>query len=144
MLYVADSRITAFWEIFWDELGTRAPGDRRIDGRKLMQRRVSRLEVEARRIFDATDPNTLNAASAPSAAFSGDYAKCQEWALALFEHPQKPDGILYESARTKGARCMALFDEREVAVSCPREGVPLFESRELLGALYDAGITVLL
>jgi hypothetical protein len=95
-------------------------------------------------VFDATDANAMNAVSAPSATFSGDYDKCQPWALALFAHPSKADGILYESARTKGAACLALFAGR---VQCAditwSTGQPLTKDAAILTALMDADVDVL-
>jgi hypothetical protein len=113
VLYLADKPETSFWEIFWDDVVTRPPGDRRISKKKLQERQVCAATIKRRlRIFNATHPGALKAVSAPSPTFSGGYAQCQAWAAALLAHPSRPDGILYESARSKRAQCLALFAER--------------------------------
>jgi hypothetical protein len=62
----------------------------------------------------------------------------------LFAHPAKPEGILYESARTKGAKRLALFDGR---VQCPdiswSTGKRLPTDPAILTALLEADVDVL-
>ncbi len=145
VLYLGDAPATAFWELFWDELGTRRPGDRRIGKARLDEREVCAAVLGRRlQVFDATDAKAMNAVSAPSATFSTDYDTCQAWALALSAHPAKPDGILYESARSKGAKCLALFGGR---VQCPditwSAGRLLTQEVAILTALMDADVDVL-
>jgi hypothetical protein len=145
VLYLGDTPATAFWELFWDELATRKRGDRRIGKAKLDEREICTARIGRRlRVFDATDANVMNAVSAPSATFSGDYDKCQPWALALFAHPSKPDGIIYESARAKGAKCLAVFGGR---VQCAdiswSKGKLLTRNTAILTALMEADVDVL-
>lgn len=110
VLYLATTPETAFWEVFWDDLGTRPSTERRISRTALEARGLCEaLPLRSYRVFDATNARTLREVSAPSGEFAGDYDQCQAWALALSNHPQKPDGILYESARSKRQNCLALF-----------------------------------
>lgn len=110
VLYVADGPVTAFWETFWDDLGTRPPDERRISRRKLNQRVIrDALLRRPLRVFDATDSDSLKAVSATIGTFSGSYAICQAWARALHDHPSNPAGIRYPSARHGGGLCLALF-----------------------------------
>ena len=137
LLYLADAPVTAFWEIFWDDLGSRAPNDRRIARSKLNRRVVSSALLQRPlQVFDATDSHSLKAVSAPTASFTGDYARCQEWALGLHEHASKPHGILYPSARHGGGRCLALFARRtqcsDVAFA---PATPIADSSEIMRAV---------
>lgn len=86
----------------------------------------------------------MKSVSAPTATFSSEYDNCQAWARALFAHPEKPDGILYPSARTAGVRCVALFAGR---VSCNDitfgNRTLLVDNAELMKALVDADVSVI-
>ena len=113
VLYLATADVTAFWEVFWDDLGTRPPGERRISHARLNARAVCSASLQRPvAVFDATDPRSLKAVSAPTATFSGPYAVCQAWAGALATHPSEPGGLLYPSARHKDGVCLALFAAR--------------------------------
>jgi hypothetical protein len=113
VLYVADRRVTAFWEIFWDDLATRAPNARVIARAKLNQRALcSASLVRPINVFDATNATRLRDVGASAATFGGDYDNCQVWAKALYSHPSRPMGILYSSARDPGRACLALFASR--------------------------------
>jgi hypothetical protein len=112
-MYLAKEEITAFWEVFWDDLGTRPPRERRIARAKLNERALCRASLtRAVAVFDATHSGRLKDVSAPSLTFSGEYANCQSWARALFAHPSNPDGLLYPSARHVGGACLAVFHRR--------------------------------
>src|SRR6202012_2483816 len=64
VLYLADQPVTAFWEIYWDGLGTRAPAERRIPRGKLDERALARASLKhGVRIFDASDAHALKAVS---------------------------------------------------------------------------------
>jgi RES domain len=113
VISLAAERITAFWEVYWDDLGTRPPSERRIARTRLTERVIcSAVLKRSVAVFDATSAPRLKDVSAPASTFSGDYENCQSWARALFDHPSKPDGLLYPSARHKGGVCLALFASR--------------------------------
>jgi RES domain len=113
VIYLGEDPLTAFWEIFWDDLATRPPDERRIGRAKLNARRLRSVKPKRTfRVLDATNPRTLNLLSAPAGTFSGPYPVCQAWAAAIAGHPARPDGILYLSARQQGGRCLALFGDR--------------------------------
>jgi hypothetical protein len=111
--YLGQDPLTAFWEIFWDDLATRPPDERRIGRVKLNARRLRSVKPRRTfRILDATNPRTLNLLSAPAGTFSSPYPVCQAWAAGLARHPARADGILYLSARQQGGLCLALFGAR--------------------------------
>jgi len=113
VIYLGQDPLTAFWEIFWDDLATRPPDERRIGRAKLNARRLRRVTPKRTlRVLDATNPRTLNLLSAPAGTFAGPYPVCQAWAAAIARHASRPDGILYLSARQQGGLCLALFGAR--------------------------------
>ena len=46
---------------------------------------------------------------------TGDYQLSQRWALALWDHPKRPDGILYRSRHDPDQVCCGVFDRRNDA-----------------------------
>lgn len=113
VLYLGDKMVTVFWETFWDDLGPLSEKDRLLSKTKLAARDVIRVTARREfRVFDATNARALKAVSATPGTFTGDYAHCQAWALALLHHSEAPEGILYPSARHKGGVCLALFGAR--------------------------------
>jgi hypothetical protein len=146
VLYLADRQMTAFWEIYWDELATRPENERRIPRSTLNERRVTAVRPRREfRVFDATDAKTLKAVGAPAATFSADYDNCQSWARALADHPKKPEGILYHSDRNAGCDCLAIF--KRPTVDCTvfqcEPGIGVADSFEIVANLKDDGVEVL-
>ncbi|MDX2187828.1 MAG: RES family NAD+ phosphorylase [Opitutaceae bacterium] len=112
-LYLGDSPETCFWEVFWDDLVSRPEGERRLDRAKVAERSAWEVTLPAAlRVVDTFDARLLRAIGAHAGTFLGPYSTCQAWAKALREHPSKPDGLRYESARNRGSVCLALFAER--------------------------------
>jgi RES domain-containing protein len=145
VLYLADAPLTAFWEAYWDDLGTRAPDDRRIGRSRLNQRVVRGVEMNrVLRVFDALDATSLKVVGAATGTFSGNYSVCQDWAKALYDHVSKPDGLLYPSARHGGGRCLAMFAARTDCGDLTFDlATPVGESVELMRALLGDRVEVL-
>jgi hypothetical protein len=113
VLYLGDSIDTCFWEVFWDDLVNRPVDERRLDMAKVDERSAWECLIPASlQVVDTLDPRVLREIGAHGGTFLGPYKICQMWAKALREHPAKPAGIRYESARNKGNVCLALFQER--------------------------------
>jgi hypothetical protein len=145
VIYLGQDPLTAFWEIFWDDLATRPPDERRIGRAKLNARRLRPVMPKRTfRLLDATNPRTLNLMSAPAGTFSGAYPVCQAWATAIARHPSRPDGILYLSARQQGGHCLALFGER---VDCAAfrfdAGTAVGESSAIVNSLSEYRVKIL-
>jgi len=74
---------------------------------------------------------------------SGPYDLSRAWARALWEHPDRPDGIAYSSRHDDSARCVALFDRASDALSV-LSTAPLTDDGVRLARLlrrYDVGLT---
>jgi hypothetical protein len=133
VLYVATDIRGAFVETF-----LRNRTDRHVSLAALDERDVSEvLFPESLRLVDLT-AHGLSRLGADARLTSGDYTASQRWALALYQHPEQPDGILYCSRHDLSCRCVAVFDRDRAGVSCSSLG-SLTERRHraLLGRLLD-------
>ena len=61
---------------------------------------------------------------------TGDYQVAQRWSLALHDHPDQPDGLMWRSRFDQGRTCYAMYDRA-------RSGVQLMP----LGPLDDPAFT---
>ncbi len=144
VLYVGDEAETCFWEVFWDDLMTRPEKDRRLDAAKVAERSVWVLSLPRKlHVVNTLEAATMHELSAPDGTFQGPYINCQRWARALRAHSDKPDGILYGSARRTGHRCLALFEERFKSDlwPTPGPGTPLLRSPELAQVVGKYGLS---
>ncbi len=56
--------------------------------------------------------HALPVLGATTGSVTGPYAHSQAWGEATSQHPAKPSGLIYPSARASHLRCLALFDDR--------------------------------
>lgn len=140
-LYLGETTDACFWEVFWDDLATRAPADRRLDYAKIEERSAWRAAVPSDLLLVNTlNPEGMIEIGAHGGTFRGPYSICQDWAKALRIHPAKPHGILYESVRKIGTRCLALFQEYETTHAPTfHSGVPLTHHPDLVVLLTKYG-----
>ena len=68
--------------------------------------------------------------------YAGPYEPCGQWSDALYDHPSRPDGILYPSRHDPAQTCIALFQREDLAVAIAHEGVPLGE------LLHEVGVAL--
>jgi hypothetical protein len=146
VIYLAQQDVTAFWEVFWDDLATRPREQRRIAKKKLDERAVCRATLRRQpRLFDATDAETLLDVSAPAGTFYGDYDICQAWAVALAGHSLGIDGIRYRSARSASGICVALFEGKFKCADIDFDAsAPLGSNRVLLEEVEKSGVRLLI
>ena len=81
-------------------------------------------------------------ATAELASGSGYFAS-QLWSATLWEHSDKPDGLLYRSRHDDSALCVAVYDRSKDGLATV-EDVTLTEDSQLLAALlrkYGVGLT---
>lgn len=112
VLYLADEKETAFWEVFGAALEDMPVNNRELSKKAQIEtRQWANFSVHAGlRLIDMTQEATLHALRANAGTFLAPYKHCQAWAQALMEHPLKLDGFIYQSCRRGGsARCLALF-----------------------------------
>lgn len=117
ILYLADEKETAFWEVFGAAIE-----DMPVDNRALSRK----AQVDTRewvtfdvprglRLIDVTSDDTIHALRANAGTWLAPYKHCQAWAKALMLHPLQLDGFIYQSCRCGStARCLALFSRPDI------------------------------
>jgi hypothetical protein len=128
VLYVAEDIHGAFIESFGRQLGRRRLTVARIAARTFSRVRQSR----PLRLVDLEGPG-LSRIGADNRLTDGSYDLSQRWALALYEHPDRPDGLLYRSRHDPSRLCAAIFDRASSALTATS-----------LGSLADANNAALL
>jgi hypothetical protein len=76
-------------------------------------------------------------------ASGSDYALSQAWSRALWEHPDKPDGILYRSRHDDSALCVAVYERAKDSLAIIGDD-SLAQDSQLLARLlrrYALGLT---
>lgn len=86
-------------------------------------------------LVDLTGPG-LRRIGADARLIAGDYRESQRWGLALWAHPNQPDGILYPARHDPSLQSVALFDRARDAVEAG--------ASHALSTLNDADLAALL
>lgn len=55
-----------------------------------------------------------------NAISTGPYEPCGQWADALWDHPDQPDGLAYQSRHDPGEICIALFERPDLTIAIIR------------------------
>ena len=72
-----------------------------------------------------------------NAISTGHYDVCGVWADALWTHPDRSDGIAYQSRRDSSAICLALFERSDLRLQAA-DSVPLTQQLPMIAALLSA------
>jgi hypothetical protein len=128
VLYVAEDFHGAFIETFGRQLGIRELPMARVVVRTFSQV----LQSRPLRLVDLVGPG-LSRIGADNRLTAASYDLSQRWALALYEHPDQPDGLLYRSRHDPSRLCAAIFDRAAGALTATS-----------LGSLADPGNAALL
>jgi hypothetical protein len=131
VLYVAADEAGAFIETLGHVTGTRV-----ITVSALHSRAVAEIHVQTPlRLVDLTGPGLAHI-GADERLCSGEYTMAQRWSLALFRHPQKPDGLCYRSRHDPGRLCAAIYQREARKLRVVRHvGLGGQEAAWLLGTL---------
>lgn len=78
----------------------------------------------------------LQALGTDNAISTGPYEPCGRWADALWDHPDMPDGLAYQSRHDPSEVCVALFERLDLAISV-RYTKPLTAMLNDVAALLD-------
>lgn len=118
ILYLADGKETAFWEVFGADIED-MPSDNRALSVKLQLEPREWVEFEAPpglRLIDVTREKTVHDLRSNASTWLAPYKHCQAWAKALMLHPLRLDGFIYQACRRGAtARCLALFGRPDEA-----------------------------
>jgi hypothetical protein len=132
VLYAGLSAACAFVETFSDPLDVPF-----VTEAQLAQRKLSRIEVLAPlRLVDLRG-SQLRRLGADARLFAGDHAPAQLWSRAFFDHPARPEGLLYRARHDAGESSVALFDRARPSLRAETARATLASpaSRPLLAGL---------
>jgi hypothetical protein len=110
--YLAEEPHVAFAETF-----LREPGETLIEESDLSTRAVAEVEVGRDLQLVALHGAGLRRLGATAAVCTGPYAVSRSWALALHDHPSRPDGIRYRARHDDDGFAIALFDRAADSVT---------------------------
>jgi hypothetical protein len=79
----------------------------------------------------------LQAVGTDNAISTGPYGPCGLWSDALWDHPDHPDGIAYQSRHDSNEICLALFERPDLTFDI-RSTRPLTAMLHEVAALLDA------
>jgi len=99
---------------FIETLG-RVTGQNRVDMQTLREIRLALLETaRPLNLVDLTGAGLARIGADARLCTMDDYALCGRWALALWGHPQQPDGLYYRARHDQQRLSLALFDRDEI------------------------------
>ncbi len=109
VLYVGADAHCAFIETFGHATGVRV-----VDRQELAVRGLTRvLPQRPLRLVDLTSDGLARLGADARLTAGESYEPPHRWALAIHEHPKKPDGLLYTARHDPARICAALFDRAE-------------------------------
>ncbi len=103
--YLAEEAHLAFAETF-----LRSPGAPYVQRSYLAERSLTRVVVQRELRLVALHGPGLARVGATAALVSGPYALTRLWSLAVYAHPEAPDGIRYRARHDDDSFAVALFD----------------------------------
>jgi hypothetical protein len=105
VLYVGADPHCCFVETFGQNTGARL-----IAQAALAQRSLARIEADrALRLVDLTGVG-LARIGADERLNAGAHDAARRWSRALWDHPDRPDGVLYRARHDPSRTCAALYD----------------------------------
>jgi hypothetical protein len=134
VLYAALDPNAAFVETFGRDLGVRLVRLSVLAGYSLLELRPAR-PLRLANLSGAA----LRQVSADARVTTGDHRIARRWALALWSHPQQPDGLYWRSRFDDDRYCIALFDRAQDALTVTDLGtLDRPQHRSLLADILDA------
>lgn len=132
MLYAGQDEACAFIEVFGDPLDIRL-----LALETLKQYCLAGLRPTRRlRLVDLAGPALRRLGADARVTVGSDYAWSQQWALALWHHPDAPDGLLYRARHDPSRHAVAIFNRASTAIRTRRLR-RLMDDAAALGRLLD-------
>ena len=131
VLYLGADVNAAFVETFLREPGKTLIAESDIEARHLSKITASRML----NLVEVTGPGLVRI-GATAVVSSGPHHISQQWSLALWSHPQTPDGLLYRARHDDARFCAAVFDRVGDILTDEPIG-PLTDDSKLLADLLD-------
>jgi hypothetical protein len=130
VLYGAETFAGAFIETVLRNPARRLVGMAEIESRSVTVIRTSRTMRFVDLRGDGLQQPGLDASIS-----TGPYENCGLWSDALFQHPARPDGILYRSRHDPGHTCIALFQRLRLGLTLASDSVRLTRMLSDIGEL---------
>lgn len=132
ILYVAESIAGTFIECFGRTLGEKGVSEDTVRQKNLFQ-------IEFKRLLCLVDlfGNGLAKIGADARLSSGSYDMARRWAKAIWEHPQKVDGIRYRSRHDNDLICCGFFHRIQDLLVEKNQGNLVDNHPEVLGKILD-------
>jgi len=131
-------------EVCFAETFLRNPPVRILSLDDLADRFIATLEVRRElRFVPLHGPGLARLGVTAELASGSDYESSQRLSLALWEHSDKPDGILYRSRHDDSALCMAVYNRAQDGFVLARDESLVSDSQQLARLLrrYGIGLT---
>ncbi len=106
VLYVGGDPHCAFIETFGHATGTLSVSEAELRARRLSTVRASR-EL---RLVDLRGEGLARMGADAELTSGADYRLSQRWALAIHEHPRRPDGLVYRARHDPARTSVAIFE----------------------------------
>ena len=136
VLYLGDSLKVCFLETVLRDRREGLVDDLPVDEAELTQRRYAEITTIAElRLVDLRTDNAVRMGVPTDVVRAQRQNLARRWSLAFYEHPSKPDGIIYPS-RLNGATNLAIYD-RSIAKLRPKRVVTLRGAPGLAQVLED-------
>lgn len=94
----------------WIECYGRIHGAKGVSEAALKQRNLYAIDSKRELILADLTGNGLVKIGADARLSSGSYAVARQWAQAIYDHPQKVDGLRYRSRHDDERYCYGIFD----------------------------------
>ena len=137
VLYVGLDYEAAFIETF-----LRNPKRRIIDRIDLEIRNMTVLENDAPLRLVEAHAAGLSRIGTTVALSTGGYKASRAWSLALWDHPDRPDGLVYLSRHNPTRLCAAIFNRSHATFSVDRTDPLLADERHVRDLLTAHGKSV--
>src|SRR6266851_979997 len=109
-------------EVCFAETFLRNPPVRILSLEDLAGRSIATVEVRRElRLVPIHGASLARLGVTADLASGSDYVGSQLWSRALWEHPDKPDGILYRSRHDDSAFCVAVYDRARNGLAIVRD-----------------------
>jgi len=131
-------------EICFAETFLRNPPVRILSLEDLGGRSIATVEVRRElRLVPIHGPGLVRLGVTAELASGSNYAGSQLWSRALWEHPDKPDGILYRSRHDDSALCVAVYNRAKDCLAVIRDESLAKDAQQLARLLkrYRLGLT---
>lgn len=138
ILYTGADEYAAFIETFG-----RLHGQISVEESALRQQSLFRIVSNRTLSFVDLTGNALVKIGADARLTTGSYDIARIWAQAIFDHPQKVDGLKYFSRHDNTRVCFGIFDRSKDALSEQNTGNLLDNQPKLLAEIlahYDYGL----